>query len=49
MLFIQLIESIDKNDSIILCSVKDKKLPFKKLTKKLVKKAFPEDYPDETE
>ena len=47
MLFIQLIESIDKDDAVLLCSVKDKKLPFKKLTKKLIKKAFPDDYPDE--
>lgn len=47
MLFIQLIESIDKNDAQLLCHVKDKKLPFKKLTKKLVEKAFPDDYPPE--
>lgn len=41
MLFIQLIEGIDKNDAILLLSVKDKKLPFKSLTADVVKKAFP--------
>jgi len=43
-LFIQLIESVDKNDAILLCSVKDKKLPFKTLTSSIVKQAFPELY-----
>jgi len=41
MLFIQLIEGIDKNDAILLCSIKDKKLPFKSLTAEIIKKAFP--------
>jgi hypothetical protein len=41
MLFIQFIEGIDKNDAILMCSVKDKKLPFKSLTADVVKQAFP--------
>jgi len=41
-LFIQFIEGIDKNDAILMLSVKDKKLPFKSLTKEVVKKAFPD-------
>jgi hypothetical protein len=43
-LFIQLIESVDKNDAILLCSVKDKKLPFKTLTSTIIKQAFPDLY-----
>lgn len=46
-LFIQLIESIDKNDAELLCAVKDKKLPYKGLTASVVKKAFPGLLPDE--
>jgi hypothetical protein len=41
-LFIQLIEGIDKNDAILMLAVKDKKLPFKSLTKEVIKKAFPD-------
>lgn len=41
-LFIQLIESIDPKDASLLCSIKDKKLPFKNLTKKIVHQAFPD-------
>lgn len=44
MLFIQLIEGIDKNDAILLCAIKDKKLPFKSLTPEVIKKAFPDLY-----
>lgn len=45
-LFIQLLESIDPKDAILLCSMKNKKLPFKELTSKIVLKAFPELYPE---
>lgn len=44
ILFIQLLESIDKNDAILLCTIKDKKLPFKNITSNVVKKAFPDLY-----
>lgn len=46
-LFIQLLESIDKQDAELLCAVKDKKLPYKGLTVSVVKKAFPGLLPDE--
>lgn len=40
-LFIQLLESIDPNDAKLVCCVKDKKLPFKGITAKIVNEAFP--------
>lgn len=46
-LFIQLLESIDKQDAELLCAVKDKKLPYKGMTAAVVKKAFPGLLPDE--
>lgn len=46
-LFIQLLESIDKQDAEMLCAVKDKKLPYKGMTAAVVKKAFPGLLPDE--
>ena len=39
-LFIQLLESVHPEDAKLLESVKDKKLPFKGVTKKLVQEAF---------
>lgn len=41
MLFIQFIESIDKDDAKLILAVKDKKLPFKGITSDIVKQAFP--------
>lgn len=46
-LFIQLIESIDKQDAELLCAVKDKKLPYKGITASVVRTAFPGLLPDE--
>lgn len=46
-LFIQLLESIDKNDAVLLCHIKDKKLPFKELSIKVIRKAFPDLIPEE--
>ena len=40
-LFIELLESIHPNDAKLLCSMKEKKLPFKSITKNLVSEAFP--------
>jgi hypothetical protein len=40
-IFIGILEGIDNDDAKLLCSIKDKKLPFTKITKALVKKAFP--------
>lgn len=47
-LFIQLLESIDPEDAKLLCSIKNKKLPYKGLTSKIVLKAFPDLYPAES-
>jgi hypothetical protein len=40
-LFIGLLESLDKEDAKLLCSMKDKKSPFKGINIKVVKEAFP--------
>ena len=40
-LFIQTLESIDKNDAKLLISIKDKKMPYKGITAKIVNEAFP--------
>jgi len=40
-LFINLLESLDKDDAELIVSVKDKKLPYKRITKKFVDKVFP--------
>jgi hypothetical protein len=41
MLYIQLLESVDPNDAKLLNYVKDKKLPFRGITAKIVNQAFP--------
>jgi hypothetical protein len=46
-MFIELLESVDPKDALLLCSIKDKKLPYKGLTSAIVKEAFPELVPDE--
>lgn len=46
ILFIQLIESISKDDAELLIQVKDKKLPYKHITKEVVLAAFPDLIPD---
>jgi len=40
-LFIGLIESLDKDDAKLLLAIKDKKMPYKGITYKLVQEAFP--------
>jgi len=40
-LFIELLESVHPDDALVLISIKDKKLPYKGLTVKLIKEAFP--------
>ena len=44
MLFIQFLETIDKDDAKLMIAVKDKKIPFKGITANMVKKAFPDLY-----
>jgi len=41
MLFIQFIEGLEPDDAKLMCSVKDKKIPYKGITVKLVNTAFP--------
>ena len=41
ILFQQLLESLDKNDAKLLLAVKDKKLPYKGLTRKIIEEAYP--------
>jgi hypothetical protein len=40
-LFIQFIEGLFPEDALLVCHVKDKKLPYKGITVKLVNQAFP--------
>lgn len=40
-LFIEMLESVDPDDALLLLSVKNKKLPYKGITADVVKKAFP--------
>lgn len=41
LLFIQLLEMLDPNDAKLIVAVKDKKLPYKGVNKKLIEEAFP--------
>ena len=43
-IFIDFLESIDKDDAKVILSIKNKKLPFKNLTKSLIIEAFPESF-----
>jgi len=40
-LFVQLLETIDKEDAKLLIAVKDKKIPHKGITKKFVEELYP--------
>lgn len=40
-MFIELLERVDKKDAILLCAIKDKKMPFPGITIKHVTEAFP--------
>ena len=46
VLFIGLIESLDKEDAKLMLAIKDKKMPYKGITYKLVQEAFPGLLPD---
>jgi hypothetical protein len=48
-LYIQLLESISPADADLLVAAKDKKLPYKRITPKLINKAFPGLISDEQE
>jgi uncharacterized protein DUF6433 len=40
-MFIELLEAVDPRDAKLICSMKDKKLPWPGITAELVKEAFP--------
>ena len=40
-LFIQLLENLDKEDAELIVAVKDKKIPYKGITKKFVEEVYP--------
>ena len=42
--FIQTLESVHPDDAKLLIAMKDKKMPYKGITKKLVQEAFGEDF-----
>lgn len=46
-LFIQILESVDPEDAKLVLAIKDKKLPFKGITEKTVRQAFPDLLPPE--
>jgi hypothetical protein len=41
ILFVNMLESLDPEDAKLLLAVKDKKMPYKGITKKLVTETFP--------
>ena len=41
-MFIEMLESVDYQDAILLLSIKEGKVPFNGITKKLVQEAFPD-------
>lgn len=45
-LFVQLLESIDHDDAELLIAVKDKQMPYKGITEKIVREAFPKLLPE---
>jgi hypothetical protein len=40
-MFIELLETVAPKDAELLCAIKDKKIPYKGITKELVEEAFP--------
>lgn len=48
-MFIEMLESLSPDEAKLLIQIKDKKLEYKGITKRYVKKAFPEFFPGESE
>ena len=48
-MFIEMLESLSPQEAKLLIQIKDKKLEYKGITKRYVKKAFPEFFPGEAE
>jgi hypothetical protein len=41
-MFLDILETVDPHDALLLLAVKDKKIPYKTLTKKLIMETFPD-------
>lgn len=48
MMFIQLLENVAPADALLLCAMKDKKLPVKGIDAQMVREAFPDLLPPES-
>jgi len=48
-MFIEMLEALSPDEAKLLIQIKDKKLDYKGVSKRYVKKAFPEFFPGETE
>lgn len=44
-LFVELLESVAPADAVLLCAIKDKKLPYKGITEDIVRESFPDLLP----
>lgn len=42
MMFVELLENVAPADAVLLCAIKDKKLPYKGLDESIVREAFPD-------
>lgn len=49
MMFIQLLENLDKRDAVMMVYMKDKKSPWKGITYDIVREAFPDMLPPESQ
>ena len=47
-MFVELLESVTPADAKLLCSIKDKKFPYKGITVDIVREAFPNLLPEES-
>lgn len=48
LMFIEMLETVDKSDAELLCSIKEKKLPYPGITLEIVKEALPGLIPEKT-
>ena len=48
-MFVEMLESVAPADAVLLCALKEKKLPYKGITVELVREAFPDLLPQENQ
>lgn len=48
-MFVEMLEAVAPADAVLLCSLKEKKLPYKGITVDLVREAFPDLLPQENQ